>query len=123
MKIHAQTCKHAPLATAIAMVLAGPALAQPAPAPSPNVEEVIITGSRIVRDGYEAPTPVAVVAATDLALSSPTTIHDGLRKLPALVGSITPNTQPGFQPNNHGHVLNLRGLGANRTLIMLDGVR
>lgn len=123
MNIHAQACKHAPLATAIALVLAGPVFAQPAPAPSPNVEEVIVTGSRIVRDGYEAPTPVAVVAATDLALSSPTTIHDGLRKLPALVGSITPNTQPGFQPNNHGHVLNLRGLGANRTLIMLDGVR
>src|SRR5262245_3293338 len=119
MNIHAQTCKHALLGTVSGLVLAAPAFAQP----SPNVEEVTVTGSRIVQDGYQAPTPVTVVSAGDLALSSPTTVHDGLRKLPSLVGSSAPNTQSGFQPNNKGHILNLRGLGPNRSLIMLDGVR
>ena len=123
MKIHAQTCKHALLATVSVLVLTGPVFAQPEPQPSPNLDQVVVTGSRIVQDGYQAPTPVTVVAAADLALSSPTTIHDGLRKLPSLVGSVAPNTQSGFQPNNKGHILNLRGLGPNRSLVMLDGVR
>jgi iron complex outermembrane recepter protein len=116
MKIHAQARKHALFVTVGVLLLAKSVFAQP-------IEEVTVTGSRIVQDGYQAPTPVTVVGAADLALSTPTTIHDGLRKLPELVGSSTPNTNPGFQPNNHGHILNLRGLGPNRSLIMLDGVR
>src|SRR6185295_4284819 len=49
-----------PLETAIA----ADAAAQQAQAPA--VEEIVVTGSRIVRDGYEAPTPVTVVGAEQL---------------------------------------------------------
>src|SRR5690348_5303014 len=46
------------------------AYAQTAPAPqtgqAPNVEEIVVTGTRIVRNGYEAPTPVTVVGVEAL---------------------------------------------------------
>ncbi|WP_068086634.1 TonB-dependent receptor domain-containing protein [Novosphingobium rosa] len=95
--------------------------------------DIIVTGTRIVRNGYTAPTPVTVASAEDLNKSTPTSIPDALNKLPNFQNSLG----PGKSANNfsavpiHGNILNLRGLGtptANpkgplRTLIMVDGVR
>src|SRR4051812_38700107 len=54
----------------LAGVLFGGA-AQAQPAPSSAVEEVIVTGSRIVRDGYSAPTPTTVVGAAEIQAAAP----------------------------------------------------
>lgn len=90
-----------------------------------NVSSIIVTGSRIVRDGYEAPTPTTVLGAAEIATTAPNNIADIVNRLPALAGSATPRTNLG-QISNGGtgiNALNLRNLGAQRTLILLDGKR
>jgi outer membrane receptor protein involved in Fe transport len=96
-----------------------------APAPTEGaVEQIVVTGSRISQIGYQAPTPVTVAPAADLLKASPTSIPDGLNKLPQFVGSTGPNKQANiFGRPEHGNILNLRGIGPTRTLILLDGVR
>jgi len=102
----------------------GNAQADAAPPASDAVEAIVVTGSRISSNGYQAPTPVTVASATELLKSSPTSIPDGLNKLPQFIGSAGPNRQANiFGTPNHGNVLNLRGIGPTRTLILLDGVR
>lgn len=87
-------------------------------------EAIVVTGSRITRDGYQAPTPVTVALTDELLKAAPTGIPEGLNRLPQFVGSSGPNRQGNiFGTPNHGNLLNLRGLGANRTLILLDGLR
>ena len=88
------------------------------------VEEVIVTGTRLREDGFEAPTPVTVTPIEDLRLSNPTNIVDALQELPQFIGSRSFNSggKAGIS-NGRGQTLNLRNFGAQRTLIMLDGVR
>lgn len=101
-------------------------LAQAAP-----TETLVVTGSRIVRNGYQAPTPVTVVSTNELAQGAPTNIADGLRQLPQFAKS---NGQTGggttgelwltnVNPPPTGNFLNLRGLGPQRMLVLIDGRR
>jgi len=104
-------------------VLAGlPVAARAQPA---DVGEVVVTGSRIVRDGYTAPTPVTVAAVEDLQDATPSSIADGLNKLPQFANSVSPRGNPNLNPNTgeHGNLLNLRGVGPTRSLILFDGLR
>ncbi len=88
------------------------------------VEEVRVTGSRIVRSGFEAPTPVKVVSAPYLASTAPTSLPDALIQLPEFKNSQTPqNTGIGTTANAGQSFLNLRSLGVERTLVLLDGRR
>src|SRR3546814_9544822 len=57
------------------MLSAAPALAQDA-ADAPEASQIIVTGSRIVRDGYSAPTPVTVMSQADIAAQAPANISD-----------------------------------------------
>jgi len=87
--------------------------------------QVTVTGTRIVRDGYEAPTPVSVLGTEELDKMAVTNIADAVNRLPALAGSVNPrnsstNVSSGTGGVNH---LNLRGLGPTRTLVLLDGKR
>ncbi|HTK35030.1 MAG TPA: TonB-dependent receptor [Caulobacteraceae bacterium] len=115
--LHAEPALAAPATTA-----AGAADQAPQPGASGDVDAVVVTGSRIVRDGYEAPTPVTVLTVADLLATTPTNIADALNKLPALSPQFTPQANTGAAAPA-GNFLNLRGLGQNRTLVMLDGVR
>jgi outer membrane receptor protein involved in Fe transport len=91
---------------------------------SADLEEVVITGSRIVRDGYTAPTPVTVATSEQLQKTAPGSIPDGLNQLPQFTGSRgTQNTGNQATSPNSGNYLNLRGLGAVRNLVLLDGQR
>jgi outer membrane receptor protein involved in Fe transport len=95
----------------------------PAAAPEIEVEQIVVTGSRIVRDGYEAPTPTTVLGVEELQRKAPVNIADQINQLPALAGStrnITNNVSGGTIGVNS---LNLRNLGATRTLVLLDGQR
>ncbi len=90
-----------------------------------EVEDVVVTGSRVRVNGFQNPTPVTVVSATDLTTRAPSNIPDALNQLPQFVNSTSPtksesrlNVTPVI-----GNFLNLRGLGPRRTLIMLDGIR
>src|SRR3546814_2390879 len=84
-------------ARATALLWSAPALAQDAPdtpaAPVPQTyadTEITVTGSRIQRDGFRAPTPLTVLNSEDIESSAPANIADYVNDIPSLVGSVTP---------------------------------
>ena len=106
-------------------VLALTAATAPAQAQlSGGVESVVVSGSRLVTNGAQAPTPVTVVSTEQLQLAAPRNVVDGLLQLPAFKGSVSvANQSTGTTSSNGAGYLNLRGLGVQRTLVLLDGRR
>ncbi|NLR70613.1 TonB-dependent receptor [Novosphingobium sp. ERN07] len=88
-------------------------------------DQITVTGSRIVRDGYDAPTPVSVVSTKELKSEAPANISDFVNTLPAVRGSTTAASTNGSLSNGAAGVnsVNLRALGAARTLVLFDGQR
>lgn len=84
--------------------------------------DIVVTGSRIGRSGFTTPTPVTVLSSEQLIKASPSTIADSLRTLPALTATSGPQRASGTQGGGQSF-LNLRNLGAIRTLTLLDGRR
>jgi outer membrane receptor protein involved in Fe transport len=88
-----------------------------------SVEQVTVTGSRVISDITLSPTPLTVVTAEQLQQTTPTNVPDALNKLPVFIGGRTPRSQDNGSRNQSGNVLALRNFGASRTLILLDGHR
>lgn len=90
-----------------------------------SVAEIIVTGTNIVRNGYKAPTPTTVVGVEKLQQLPRPDIADTLSTLPTFRASTSPQTGVGNLNGGFGGVnaLNLRGLGVQRTLTLLDGFR
>jgi iron complex outermembrane receptor protein len=103
--------------------LAHPALAQTADAAAADVQEVVVTGSRVARTGFTAPTPVTTVGAAEIASRAPTTLGETLQALPSFRQSSGPNSS-GVLSRAGGQVsADLRGLGNERTLTLVNGRR
>ena len=88
-----------------------------------SIEEVIVTGSRISRDSnLTGALPVQSVNADDIRMSGEFSITDVVNDIPALLTSVTSeqSIDNGIDGQN---TLNLRGLGAARTLVLVDGRR
>lgn len=110
-----------------------PAYAQsPAPqgeaqgsADQPPMAEIVVTGTRVAREGYNQPTPVTVASTAELEKATPSNLADAINKLPQFANSVSPaaNTQLQGNSGEHGNLLNLRGVGPTRALILLDGIR
>jgi outer membrane receptor protein involved in Fe transport len=106
-----------------------PAFAQSAPVEDAEQAseggDIIVTGTRIVRDGYNAPTPVSVISTKELTAEAPANISDFVNTLPAVRGSGTAATSNGSLSNGAAGIntVNLRNLGAQRTLVLFDGQR
>jgi iron complex outermembrane recepter protein len=115
------------VSAAVAAAIGGTAFATSAQAQEGDaLEEVTVTGSRIVRRDLTAPSPIVTVSAETFENTSSTSMEATLNKLPAfkpggnqfLSGAQSgPTTTPGAA------TLNLRGLGANRNLVLIDGRR
>ena len=88
-----------------------------------TVEQVVVTGSRVIADSANSPTPVTIVSAQQLEATTPTNIPDGLNKLPVFFGSQQIGKAGGGDKNIASNVLNLRNFGSQRTLILFDGHR
>jgi iron complex outermembrane receptor protein len=91
-----------------------------------EIEEVSVTGSRIrAIDGMSTPTPVTAMTLDELTNFDPgTTVASQLDNLPQFFD--TPNAQRGtggVSTIAGGSYLNLRGMGLNRTLVLVDGTR
>ena len=119
-------------AASLALMLPAAALAQAAPdagvqaAPADEDASVItVTGSRIARTGYDAPTPVSVVTEAELKAEPQANIGDYVNTLPAVSGSLSSSTNSGSLSNGQAGLatVNLRSLGAARTLVLIDGQR
>ncbi|HWK49480.1 MAG TPA: TonB-dependent receptor plug domain-containing protein, partial [Steroidobacter sp.] len=110
-------------ATALASVVVTDTQAQDTAAAP--IDQVVVTGSRITRDGYEAPTPVSVLGADELNALNVVNVADAVNVLPAFSGSASPRSANGNLSSGATGVsqLNLRGMGTNRTLVLLDGKR
>jgi len=97
--------------------------ATPPAADAPDSEAIIVTGTRTT-SGFETPTPVTVQTTEELQTTAPGTLADGLNQLPQFRGSDVPQAG-GVSANGAAgaNLLNLRGLGAPRNLVLLDGRR
>lgn len=106
----------------------GLAAAQDAPAPATapadadatTLDRIQVTGSRISIPGLTTNSPVMTVDREEIARTQPTSAEDFLKIVPGAVPSIGPGTNNGA---NGGATVDLRGLGANRTLVLMDGRR
>jgi outer membrane receptor protein involved in Fe transport len=111
---------------------------QPAPASSPVAEAapsadttqqgspgsggdkgIVVTGSRVARRGFETPTPMTSISTQQLQAKAATTMTSIIAEIP----SLTPNQNVNNSTNVGQTNFNLRGIGANRTLVLLDGLR
>lgn len=91
-----------------------------------ETSDVLVTGSRIVRDGFQSPTPLTVLSLEDIQNGSPSNnIADFVNQLPSLAGSTRPgNSRLNISSGQAGiNALNLRNLGAERTLVLVNGRR
>lgn len=126
---------------ALALVASGAAMAQAQPPPTPppdqtpptgtadttapstrraGEEEIVVTGSRVRRKDLTTPAPVTVISREQLSASGVSTIGEFLQQQPEQGSAL--NTQV----NNGGDgqtQVNLRDLGAQRTLVLIDGKR
>lgn len=94
------------------------------PAGTDDAADIVVTGSRLARAGYDAPTPVNVVGQERLQQLGINNIGDALNQIPSFRASNSPaNNSFRVSGNIAGRVLDLRGLGATRTLVLLDGRR
>ena len=122
----------AALLSALIVPVAGFAAAQDAAPGAPqqqaaqdtptDVDGVVVTGSRIKRAEIEGPSPVTIISAAQIEREGFNTVYDALTTLTQASGS-TQNElfQGGFTPN--ASVINLRGLGPGRTLLLINGRR
>ncbi|MDH3578339.1 MAG: TonB-dependent receptor [Gammaproteobacteria bacterium] len=88
-----------------------------------TIEEIIVTGSRIKRRDFNTISPLTTIGSEDFDFSGQATIEETLNQMP----QVTPDS--GRTTNRTGHenagtaTVNLRGLGAGRSLVLLNGRR
>lgn len=88
------------------------------------LDEITVTGSRLrVRDGMETPTPVTAVQAEEMEALAPGHLVEALNQLPQFLNNSGPGNVANIGGAAGSSFLNLRGVGSNRTLVLLDGRR
>jgi iron complex outermembrane recepter protein len=118
-------------ASLLAWPVAGAAQAQDAPEAAEDANEtvIVVTGSRVVRDGNSSPSPVTVVQTENLLAARPgSNLADALAILPVFAGSRGAGSNPSTGGsasggNGSANQLNLRNFGITRTLVLVDGLR
>lgn len=86
-------------------------------------ETVVVTGSRVITDITNSPTPLTEVSPEQLLQTTPSTTAVALTKLPMLSFSSTARNAGNASSNGGGNYLNLRNFGQQRTLVLQDGMR
>lgn len=85
--------------------------------------EIVITGSRIRRPDIDSPVPVTTISGEELFQQGQTNLGDTLNDLPQLRGTFS-QQNPGAGVGIVGlNLLDLRGLGTVRTLVLVNGRR
>src|SRR5262245_21471976 len=87
-------------------------------------DTIVVTGTRVSRSALDFANPVVTLSAQAIQDSGHTNLADLLVQSPALVGSVT-GAQTGGSLSEFGEagldLLNLRNLGTDRTLVLVDG--
>src|SRR5579872_2029333 len=105
---------------ALPMFLASSAFAQTTPPPPPAGETVVVTGSLIARPDYNTATPTVSVTPKDLQASGQIALEQGLVDLPQF--SVNTTGAGPFIGGSGAVNLDLRYLGPQRNLVLLDGL-
>src|SRR5271155_4550680 len=117
------------LCSTLAMLTVASAQTIPASGDTAQVEEIVVTGSRLERAGGDQPAPVATLSHEDLEKTGFSNLGDILLQLPQVgIGLGTTSSAFGddggnYGPNAGSTFVSLRGLGENRTLVLVDGLR
>jgi iron complex outermembrane receptor protein len=85
-----------------------------------GVEEIIVTGSRLRRRDFSAPSPITSIDSAQIRNSGQPNLEAALNQMPQVTPGINRSTNNG---SNGTAQVNLRGFGAGRTLVMLNGRR
>lgn len=86
-------------------------------------DDIVVTGSRVARNGFNAPSPTTVVGGELLQQRAATNIGEVLNDIPAFAPTTSTGTA-GARPFAPGaNYANLRSLGPTRTLVLVDGRR
>lgn len=100
--------------SAVALVVASPALGQS----TEGDDELIVTGTRILSPNMESPNPITSMNSQTLAYTGKSSVQEIVIEIGALVGS-----EGESEVSSGENFLILRNLGANRTLVLVDGHR
>jgi iron complex outermembrane receptor protein len=122
-----QTAVHLALgmgASAMALSFASNVMAQSsddADAAAETIEEVVVTGSRIARADIDSASPVTILTREEIEATGLTDVGNLLQRMPSMSGSPI-----GTTTNNGGNgsvQIDLRGMGVNRTVTLVNGMR
>ena len=94
--------------------------------PAAAQDVIVVSGTRIQTDQYDFASPVVAIGEQAIQNSGVTNLTDFLTEAPALSGSFTSNDGSGANAGIGGvglNLLNLRNLGTQRTLVLIDGRR
>lgn len=134
-RFRALLAAHTALATVAGICLATPALAQSAepvaaqtagdetPSEASPQDEITVTGSRIGGTGFTSPTPLTVLGDEQIQDAGVTNVGQLAQQIPAFQSSFNPSTSILSSQNAGSSFLNLRNLGNNRTLVLVNNRR
>jgi iron complex outermembrane recepter protein len=108
------------LAATFGVAKAQEAPAQPAAANPTQMQEVVVTGSRIAVPNQTSISPVTFISAADIQQTGVTRVEDLLNQLPQIFADQNANVSNG---SDGTATVNLRGLEAKRTLVLVNGQR
>ncbi len=86
-------------------------------------EEIVVTGSRISRPNLESTIPVTSVGPQEILATGSLSVGDQLNELPQLRATFSQANSTRFIGTAGSNFLDLRGLGTDRTLVLLNGRR
>jgi len=111
------------IATLLASSWAAVAFAQADADDSDRLEEIVVTGSRLVRSGFDTPSPVVMIGVDEIRSSTSPALGDLLNDLPQLRTTFGLSNSSRFIGTAGVGSLDLRGLGTERTLVLINGRR
>ncbi|MGO4779671.1 TonB-dependent receptor plug domain-containing protein, partial [Lysobacter sp. 2RAB21] len=107
---------------ASAQALAADAEPAPGDKPATLIDQVVVTGSRIPRASLEGPSPVTVISGEEIDKQGFRSAFDALAALSQNTG-VVQGEDYGNTFTPAANVINLRGLGPNHTLVLINGRR
>ncbi|HEU0044869.1 TonB-dependent receptor domain-containing protein [Sphingomonas sp.] len=95
----------------------------PADAGTETGSDVVVTGSRIRRPNLESTVPITSITGEEFFQTGRTSVGDTLNELPALRSTFSQSNSTRFLGTAGLSLLDLRGLGSQRTLVLVNGRR
>lgn len=88
-----------------------------------NDKTIVVTGTRIVRPNLSSPVPITSIGQQELTNQGQASVGDALNDLPALRSTFSQQNSGRFIGTAGQNILDLRGLGTSRTLVLVNGRR